>query len=212
MDPRVKVLGSSVGIAIAIILGFILYGELTRPAGFEGVSEGMWVTGNGIKEGNMLEYKIDLANKSMIVNIRFDEKIDNNWKATITADGVSREVVLSENLVAVDIPENFEEWNDIRKSLFWIVDFVYEPRPLVGNSVWSTINLEFRTVELKLVAKEDISIVAGDFTAYKLAYYLGYQGGGELWIVKDMPLPVKAEVRDQDNDLIFRYELLSYSL
>jgi hypothetical protein len=93
-----------------------------------------------------------------------------------------------------------------------LVDFVYEPKPLSGNAIWSTISLELETVDLRLVAKENISTEAGEFEAYKLAYYLGYQGGGELWVVKDMPLPVKAEVLDQDNDLIFRYELLSHNL
>ena len=211
MNPAVKILGTSIGIAIAIIVGFIMYGELTRPAGFEGISEGTWVTGNGIREGSMLKYRVELPDKVIITTLEFVEKVDNNWRVIITTNDSRNEVILSENLVAIGIPD-FDEWRDLRDSLFWIVDFVYEPRPLVGNSVWSTITLELETVELRLVAKENISIEGGEFEAYKLAYYLGYQGGGELWLVKDMPLPVKAEVLDQDNDLIFRYELLSYNL
>lgn len=211
MDPRVRVLGISIGISIAIILGFITYGEITRPRGFEGASDGTWVTGNGIKEGSMLKYRVELPNKSLIITLMFEEKIDNNWRTVITVNDTSYEVILTENLIAAERPD-FREWEDIRGSLFWIIDYVFEPKPLSGNAVWSTISLERETVELRLVAKESISTEAGTFEAYKLAYYLGYQGGGELWIVKDMPLPVKAEVLDQDNDLVFRYELSSYNL
>ncbi len=211
MNPTIKVLGPSAAIAIAIIIGFIMYGELTRPAGFEGRTEGTWVTGNGIKEGSMFKYRVELPDKVLITTLEFTEKVDNNWKVVITTNNTSNEVILSENLVVVQ-DSDFDEWEDLRNSLFWLVDFVYEPKPLSGNAIWSTISLELETVDLRLVAKENISTEAGEFEAYKLAYYLGYQGGGELWVVKDMPLPVKAEVLDQDNDLIFRYELLSHNL
>ena len=214
MNPAVKILGTSAGIGVAIILGFIIYGELTRPVGFE-FNEGTWIVGNGLSKGLMLKYDIEKPEKSMLVRLDFKDKVDGNWLVMITINDDqdnAKEVILSDTLVGVDIPEDFEEWKDIKDTLLWIVNYVFEPKPLVANSVWSTIQYKLQTVEFKLVAKEDISIASGNFNAFKLAYYLGYQGGGEFWIVKDMPLPIKAEVKDQDGMLEFRYELVDYSL
>lgn len=214
MNPAVKILGTSAGIGVAIILGFIVYGEITRPVGFE-FNEGTWVVGNGLKQGLMLKYNIEEQDKSMVVTLNFKDKVNNNWLVDITINDdpdTAREIILSDTLVGVDIPEDFEEWRDVKDTLLWIVNYVFEPKPLIANSVWSTIQLELQTVELKLIAKEDLSLESGEFDAYKLAYYLGYQGGGEFWIVKDIPLPIKAEVTDQDGMLIFRYELIDYNL
>ncbi len=210
MKPAIKILGTSAIIAASIILGLIAYGEITRPTGFKGV-EGEWITGNGLRDGSILTYRIEFVNKTMLVNLKF-EKAGDNWLTSIIIDNKTTNVTLTKNLVAVDIPEGFEEWNDIRRSLLWIIDYVFEPKPLVGNAVWSTVTYNLRTVDLKVVAKESISIDAGEFEAYKIGYYLGYTGGGELWIVKDMPLPVKAEVLDINGNLEFRYMLLDYSL
>lgn len=210
MKSSVKVLGTSIGISISIILGFILYGEFTRPVGFVS-NEGVWEIGNGLSDGSILTYKIEIQNKSMIADLRFN-RIDNNWLSSIQVNNVTHDIIFTNNLIPTDIPEDFNEWNDLRSSLFWIIDYVYEPKPLVGNSIWSSITYGIKTYELKIVAKESISIESGEFEAYKVAYYLGYQGGGEFWIVKNMPLPVKAQVFDTDNNLIFRYELLSYDL
>ncbi len=210
MNQKAKILSISIGISIAIIAGFIIYGEITRPIGFTN-KEGEWVSGNGLNEGSILEYELELPNKSMIVKLYFKEYKDNNWNVIVNINNKESNIILSERLAKVDISE-LEEWNDLKSSIFWITDYIFEPKPLLGNAVWSTVQYNFKVYDLKVVAKENISLRAGEFSAYKIAYYLGYEGGNELWIVKDMPLPVKGIAKDQSGNLIFKFELLSHNL
>lgn len=210
MRSSVKILGTSIGISIAIISGFILYGELTRPIGFV-ADEGRWVTGNGLSDGSRLVYRVEVENKIMVIDLTF-KRVDGEWLSTVRVDNTTHNIRFKDNLVPLEIPEEFNEWSDIRGSLFWIIDYVYESKPLIGNAIWSSVTHGFRSYDLKVIAKESISTEAGEFESYKVAYYIGYQGGGELWIVKNMPLPVRAIITDADGSLMFRYELISYTL
>ena len=61
--------------------------------------------------------------------------------------------------------------------------------------------------DLKITAKEPVTTEAGTFNSYLLSYTI-QDKESRIWIVKDMPLPVKAEVYDAGGKLQFEFELV----
>jgi hypothetical protein len=59
-----------------------------------------------------------------------------------------------------------------------------------------------------VTAEEDITTQAGPFHAYVLSYTLA-EKTSTIHVVKDLPFPVKAEVYDPNDQLLYKYELVS---
>jgi outer membrane lipoprotein-sorting protein len=58
-----------------------------------------------------------------------------------------------------------------------------------------------------VTGEETIQTQAGTFDAFVLSYKLE-ENTSKVWVVRDMPLPVKAEVYDEQDQLQYQYELV----
>jgi hypothetical protein len=61
-----------------------------------------------------------------------------------------------------------------------------------------------------VTTEEPISTPAGTFDSFVLSYKLAEETS-KIWVVRDMPLPVKAEVYDAEDNLLYQYELTNMS-
>jgi hypothetical protein len=214
-----KILGIAIGIGAAVIIGIIVYGEMSKPPGGEILERPtmQWTVGNTLEPDTTLRYKIshiDNNYQEILVTLNFVEKRDDNWRVQIEVERadekVTQEVLLSKQLIPVgSIPEQFAEtMKIIQGSLLWIVDYAATPKFLAHGAVWGTITHGLQIKEVEIIATEEVSTSAGTFDSYVLSYnVMGKQS--KLWIVEDLPLPVKAEVYSADNDLQFRFELIA---
>ncbi|MGH9910658.1 MAG: hypothetical protein ACRD32_08455, partial [Nitrososphaerales archaeon] len=109
MSSAIKILGIGGGIGVAIIIGIIAYGEMTRPAGsniLERPTE-QWVVGNSLKENTALTYKlshVDNNYQNIIVTLKFIGKQDQNWRTSVTVEDTTggkneQELVMSKSLL-----------------------------------------------------------------------------------------------------------------
>ena len=219
MSSAIKILGIGGGIGVAIIIGIIAYGEMTRPAGsdiLERPTE-QWAVGNSLKENTALTYKlshVDNNYQNIIVTLKFIGKQDQNWRTSITIeDSVNgkneQELIMSKSLLplAPAEPQMQPYLKMIQNSILWIVDYAIEPKYLAGGAVWGSITHGVQKEDLKITAKEPLTTEAGTFNSYLLSYTI-QEKESRIWIVKDMPLPVKAEVYDADGKLQFKFELV----
>ncbi|MDQ3840497.1 MAG: hypothetical protein M3297_14655 [Thermoproteota archaeon] len=194
--------------------------------------------GNNIHDGTIMNYSLNRiggyasawnglgGNGSLIdssVSIRFtqDDNDENNWQASISiingtehpsTKNLQGAILLSkEQLTNVGpVSQVFKPYYElIESSIFEIRDIAEGSQYLVVGSQWNSISGEVTTVPVKISAQEEIRINSQTFETYVLSYTVDSKTS-KIWIAKNIPLPVKAEVYNAIDQLQYEYELESF--
>ncbi|MFQ5969644.1 MAG: hypothetical protein ACE5J2_04005 [Nitrososphaerales archaeon] len=214
----VKIIGIAGGIGAAVIIGIIVYGELSRPAG-EGILQQpteQWAVGNSLEPNTTFKYKLSHADNNyqeLIVTFNFEKHEVNGWHVFLEVEDTSKPTEVTEDLlmsssliptapISVDLQPYMKM---IQGSILWITDYAVEPKFLAGGASWGTITHGLQTQQLRITSIESISTEAGSFDSYVLSYSI-QDKESRLWIVADQPLPVKGEVYGADGNLQFKFE------
>jgi hypothetical protein len=213
-----------VGVSIAIIAaggGF----ESSSPNIFDPPTEAdIWKVGDHIQNGMTLEYILTSRGElnsleSALVSMNFGQA-GENWNVRFTiANGtgqppVNHTLVMSNELTREgQLDESFRPYFEhIQSSILAVRDMEYgeSPKYLVLGAPWNTIFVGSSSVTARVTNEERVSTPAGVFDSFVLSYKLGEETS-KIWVVRDMPLPVKAEVYDAEDKLLYRYELTNAS-
>jgi hypothetical protein len=100
-------------------------------------------------------------------------------------------------------------YEPIESSILEIRDIALEPEYLVVGAEWNSISTNVATIPVKVVAQEKIQTNAGTFNTFILAYTIG-SNTSRIWIDQHLPLPIKAQVYNTQNQLQYEYSLVSY--
>jgi hypothetical protein len=213
-----------VGVSIAIIAaggGF----ESSSPNIFDPPAEAdIWKVGDHIQNGMTLEYILTSRGElnsleSALVSMNFGQA-GENWNVRFTiANGtgqppVNHTLVMSNELTREgQLDESFRPYFEhIQSSILAVRDMEYgeSPKYLVLGAPWNTIFVGSSSVTARVTNEESVSTPAGVFDSFVLSYKLAEQTS-KIWVVRDMPLPVKAEVYDAEDKLLYQYELANVS-
>ena len=214
---------AAVGIGVSV--GIIAAGGGFGPGGpgiFDPPTNAdIWIVGNSIEDGTALEYSLtaeaeasslDSAQVSMVF-----EEAGDNWDVMFTvvngtSPPVENTVTMSQGLTREgQLDSSFRPYFDpIDVSIFAVRDMEYggSPKYLVVNAPWQQIFYRSSEVIVRVTGEETVQTQAGSFNAFVLSYKLE-ENTSRIWVVHDMPLPVKAEVYDSEDQLQYRYELVS---
>jgi hypothetical protein len=213
-----------VGVSIAIIAaggGF----ESSSPNILDPPTEAdIWKVGDHIQDGMTLEYALTSRGElnsleSALVSINFRQAGENwNVRFTITngtgQPSIDHTLVMSNELTREgQLDESFRPYFEhIQSSIFAVRDMEYgeSPKYLVLGAPWTTIFVGSSSVTARVTNEERVSTPAGVFDSFVLSYKLAEQTS-KIWVVRDMPLPVKAEVYDAEDKLLYQYELVNVS-
>jgi hypothetical protein len=114
------------------------------------------------------------------------------------------------NAASHSISQDFMPYYEpIQSSILEIRDIALEPKYLVVGAEWNSISVNIATIPVKIIAQEKIQTNAGTFNAFVLAYTIGSKTS-RIWIDQHVPLPVKAQVYNTQNQLQYEYTLVSY--
>jgi hypothetical protein len=213
-----------VGVSIAIIAaggGF----ESSSPNILDPPTEAdIWKVGDHIQNGMTLEYILTSRGElnsleSALVSMNFGQAGENwNVRFTIANDTgqppVNHTLVMSNELTREgQLDESFRPYFEhIQSSILAVRDMEYgeSPKYLVLGAPWNTIFVGSSSVTARVTNEESVSTPAGVFDSFVLSYKLAEQTS-KIWVVRDMPLPVKAEVYDAEDKLLYQYELANVS-
>ncbi len=182
-------------------------------------SADIWVVGANIQDGMALDYSLTAKDEassldSAHVSMTFD-KADNDWDVQFnvvngTAQPVEKTVTMSKELTREgQLDESFKPYFEpIQSSIFAVRDMEYgeSPKYLVVGAPWNTIFVSASSVTVRVTSEEAVQTQAGTFDSFVLSYQLA-EKTSKIWVVRDMPLPVKAEVYDAAGKLQYQYEL-----
>jgi hypothetical protein len=114
------------------------------------------------------------------------------------------------NAASHSISQDFIPYYEpIESSILEIRDIALEPEYLVVGAQWNSISVNIATIPVKVIAQEKIQTNAGTFNSFVLAYSIGSKTS-RIWIDQHVPLPIKAQVYNTQNQLQYEYTLVSY--
>ena len=189
-------------------------------------SKDLWTLGSNIADGMNLTYSLtssignDKANLiDSIVSMRFhnmgdkwniDFKIqngsNNNNVSKIHANFSKNQLLMTNPITEQD--NKFLQ--PVEASVLAIRDIAREPKYLVVGAVWDKIFTGSNTIDAKIQSKDTISTPAGMYDVFSLQYKVG-NSSSTIYINKDLPLPIKAQVYGENGTLLYDYELQSIS-
>ena len=105
-----------------------------------------------------------------------------------------------------------EQYLDIiESSILQIKDITREPKYLVIGAKWDSIDTGITNVPIKITTKEYLFSKLGKLETFVLSYTIK-DNYNKIWITKNLPLPVKAEIFDVDGILKYKYDLISTNI
>ena len=234
MTPkRIIFLASGIFAAIGILVSVVI---IAIGGGFSGSGNGpsifnpptskdLWTIGSNIEDGMNLTYSLTttLGGKSnlvdSIVSMAFHD-IQDKWNINFKIkNGSSTSAVKEVNvnfskkqLLRTDpiSQENELLIQPLEGSIFVVRDLAKEPRYLIVGAIWDKIFTGSSTKDVKIEGKDSITTPADTFDVYTLQYNVG-NSISKIYLNKELPFPIKAQVYDENDKILYEYELQSIS-
>jgi hypothetical protein len=218
---------AAIGILVSVVIVAINDGfSRNGPSIFDPpTSEDLWTLGSNIQNGLNLTYSLSTTTaggklnlKDSIVSMNFrdiddkwdiDFKIQNGSNSTIkdiSANYSKKQLLRTDPITQQD--EKFIQ--PVEGSILVIRDIAREPKYLVVGAVWEKIFTGSSAKVARIEGTDTISTPAGTYNVYTLQYNVG-NSTSKIYLNKDSALPIKAEVYDENNNIIYQYELQSVS-
>ena len=236
MSPkRIIFVATGIFAGIGILVSIVI---IAINGGFSGANEGgpsifnpptskdLWTLGSNIADGMNLTYSLtssignDKANLiDSIVSMRF-HNMGDKWNIDFKIQNGSNNnnvskihANFSKNQLLMTNPITEQEnkfLQPIEGSVLAIRDIAREPKYLVVGAVWDKIFTGSNTIDARIESKDSISTPAGRYDVFSLQYKIG-NSLSTIYIDKDLPLPIKAQVYGENGTLLYDYELQSIS-
>lgn len=231
MTPkRIIFLASGIFAAIGILVSVVI---IAIGGGFSGsgpsifnppTSKDLWTIGGNIEDGINLTYSLTttLGGKSnlvdSIVSMAFNDMQDKwniNFKIKNGSSSAVKEVSANfskKQLLRTDpiSQENGLLIQPIEGSILVVRDLAKEPRYLIVGAIWDKIFTGSSTKDVKIESTDSITTPADTFDVYTLQYNVG-NSISKIYLNKELPFPIKAQVYDENNKILYEYELQSIS-
>ena len=234
MTPkRIIFLATGIFAAIGILVSVVI---IAINGGFSGgengpsifnppTSKDLWTTGSNIEDGMNLTYSLTttLGGKSNLkdsmVSMAFDD-IQDKWDINFKIKNGSSNSPVKEvsanyskkQLLRTDpiSQENESLIQPIEGSILVVRDLAKEPRYLVVGAIWDKIFTGSSTKDVRIEGIETITTPADTFNVYTLQYKVG-NSMSKIYLNKELPFPLKAQVYDENDKILYEYELQSIS-
>lgn len=180
-------------------------------------NQDLWSAGSNIQDGDQFLYNLTIQNRNKgldnyLVNILFQNS-QNYWNTefTISHDSKSPKIysqLSKSNLLMKEKQLTNQKYIDIlESSLLQIKDSTREPKYLVIGAKWDSINTGITNIPIKISSKEYLLSKVGKLETFVLSYKIK-DYSSNIWISKNLPLPVKAEIYDEEDKLKYKYDIL----
>jgi len=192
----------------------------------------LWTVGENIHPGTILNYSLTRLGShsspwsslgghtsliNAIVRMYFVRSEGNAWSVMLNVNNgtttKSITVLLSKQQLTNAGPINkdfISFYEPIESSLLEIRDISLQPNYLAIGAEWNSLTVGpiGSTISARIVAQEKIQTAAGTLDTSVLGYTIG-SNASRIWLSHNIPLPVKAEVYNAQNELQYKYSLIN---
>lgn len=217
----IVVFGSLVVLSIIINIAIIASnGGFDNPARSITIpkEQDLWSPSSKIHDGDEFLYNLTISNgnkriDNYLINILFRNS-SGYWNTEFIISNESKSTKIStqlskSNLLMKEKQVKNQKYIDIlESSILQIKDIAREPKYLILGAKWDSINTGILNVPIKISSKEYLSSKVGELETFVLSYKLKNLSSN-IWISKNLPLPVKAQIYNEEDKLKYKYDILS---
>ena len=214
--PNIRIIAIFAIIIVAAIAGLAWpFLANARPIYLVPIQASQWHIGKGSEFNPELVYQISFNKTKFSTDLKFLPIQTGNQQLLIkinpTNGGSEINQTVKIGLVYdfVDTSNNAKLYVDILdQTIFSMRDYATEDKFLAKEAEWGDLYIGANHEKLKVADSGKMSFEFGSAKAYLLSYRIG-ANINKIWIVDNLPLPVKAEIYDPDGNLQYTYELVS---
>jgi len=176
-----------------------------------------WHVGKGAQYYPVMQYDISTNVTKFSVKIQFlpVTNLENQTIFVQINPNTDNEI---NQTVPINIVYDFNQvtnnakpfFNILDSTIFSVRDIAIENKYLVTGAVWGDVYIGASHEEIKVTEHRKTSYKFGPADSFVVSYKIG-EKENKLWIIDNLPLPVKAEVYDLAGNLMYSYELTSLS-
>ena len=167
------------------------------------------VTSNtGDDKANLIDSIVSMRFHNMGEKWNIDFKIQNGSNSNVSE--IHANISKNQLLMTDPITEKDNKFlQPVEASVLAIRDIAREPKYLVVGAVWDKIFTGSNTIDAKIQSKDTISTPAGIYDVFSLQYKVG-NSSSTIYINKDLPLPIKAQVYGENGTLFVRLRIAEH--
>lgn len=214
--PNIRIVAIFAVIIIAAVAG-IAWPFLTniKPVFLAPVQASQWHIGKGSEYDPEMTYQISFNGTKFSADMKFLPISGGSQQLLVKilpgngSKEVDQNVTIGLVYYFTDVSSDAKPFIDILdQSVFSMRDYATEAKYLAKGAEWGDLYIGANHVKLTVTDSGKMTFGFGQADAYLLSYRIG-SNINKVWIVDNLPLPVKAETYDFDGNLLYTYELVS---
>ena len=214
--PNIRIVAIFTVIIIAAVAGLAWpFLANVKPVYFMPMQASQWHMGKGSEYNPEMVYQISFNNTKFLADLKFLPIQEGNQQllVQINPNNGSSELTQTVNIGLVydfvDASNETKPYFDVLdQTIFSMRDYATDEKYLVKDAEWGDLYIGENHQTLKVTDSGKMSFGFGSANAFLLSYRIG-TNINKIWIVDNLPLPVKAEIYDPDGNLEYTYELVS---
>lgn len=178
-------------------------------------SASMWYMGKGSQYAPEMVYNVSLNNTNFTADMKFLPMQGQNQslQVQVTPAGGGNPVTQTVPIGLVydfpDVPAVAKPYFDILdQSVFSMRDYATTHQYLAKGAEWGDLYIGANHEKLAVTSVDTMPFAFGSAKAYQLSYRIGAKENN-IWVVDNLPLPVKAVIYNFDGSLAYSFELVS---
>jgi hypothetical protein len=214
--PNIRIVAIFAIIIIAAVAGLAWpFLSNVKPVYLLPVQASQWHMGKGSQYNPEMIYQVSFNKTNFSTDLKFLPTQEGNQQLLVklNPNDVNQEINQTVKIGLVydftDVSSNAKSYFDVLdQSLFSMRDYATEDKFLAKDAEWGDLYIGENHEKLKVTDSGKMSFGFGSANTFLLSYRIGAHTN-KIWIVDNLPLPVKAEIYDPDGNLQYTYELVS---
>jgi len=214
--PNIRIVAIFAVIIIAAVAGLAWpFLANVKPVYLLPMQTSQWHMGKGSQFNPEMTYDVSFNNTKFSTDLKFLPIQEGSQQLLVMinpSDG-NREINQTVKIGLVydftDVSSNAKPYFDVLdQSLFSMRDYATDDKFLANDAEWGDLYIGENHEKLKVTDSGKMSFGFGSANAFLLSYRIGAHIN-KIWVVDNLPIPVKAEIYDPDGNLQYAYELVS---
>ena len=175
----------------------------------------MWHMGKGSQYDPEMVYQISYNNTNFTADMKFLPAQGQNQSLLVQIKPSGTDKIINQTVqigLVYDYPNVSPEakpyFDMIDQSVFSMRDYATTDQYLAKGAEWGDLYIGANHEKLTVTDVSNTSFGFGSANAYLLSYRIG-ANENKVWIVDNLPLPVRSQVYDFNGTLVYTFELVS---
>jgi len=214
--PNIRIIAIFAIIIIAAVAGLAWpFLVNVKPVYLVPIQASHWHIGKGSEYNPEMMYQISFNQTKFSADLKFLPIKEGSQPLLVMINPIDGSSEINQTLKIglvydfVDTSPDAKPYIDvIDQTIFSMRDYATEEKFLAKDAEWGDLYIGANHEKLKVTDFGKMSFGFGSANAYILSYRIGAHIN-KIWIVDNLPLPVKSEIYDPDGNLQYSYELVS---